>query len=163
MKRTMSTGTRFAMLVCAVATATWVLGFSAAIQASRTTAQDHDHAATTTQHEEDAHLHADAAKLVNPVKSTPASIAAGKGLYEKQCVSCHGAAGKGDGKSGALLTPKPSDLTDASWKHGPSDGEIYTLLKDGSKNTGMKGFASKMTAQEMWSVVNYVRTLNTSK
>lgn len=108
-------------------------------------------------------MHADAAKLKNPVKSTPVSIAAGKVIYDKQCASCHGATGKGDGKTGTLLTPKPSDLSDASWKHGPSDGEIYTLIKDGSKNTGMKGYASKMTAQEMWSVVNYVRTLNTSK
>jgi len=54
-------------------------------------------------------------------------------------------------------------VTDASWKHGASDGEIYTLVKDGSKNTGMKGYASKMTAQEMWSVVNYLKTLSAGK
>ena len=152
---------RTAMFACTVATATWTLGFAGAIQANAA-AQDHDHAAPATQHEAGAHVHADAAKLVNPVKSTPTSIAAGKALYDKQCVSCHGATGKGDGKSGALLTPKPSDLADASWKHGPSDGEIYTLIKDGSKNTGMKGYASKMTAQEMWSVVTYLRTLKTA-
>ena len=171
---------RTAMFACTVATATWTLGFAGAIQANAT-AQDHDHAATAqhdadhpapaqhdgdhatpVQHEAGAHVHADAAKLINPVKSTPTSIAAGKALYDKQGVSCHGATGKGDGKSGALLTPKPSDLTDTSWKHGPSDGEIYTLIKDGSKNTGMKGYASKMTAQEMWSVVTYLRTLKTA-
>jgi mono/diheme cytochrome c family protein len=115
------------------------------------------------QHEPGAHVHADAAKLANPVKPTPASIAAGKKLYEAQCVSCHGTTGVGDGKMATKMTPKPSNLTDASWKHGSSDGEIYTLIKDGTKDTPMKGFASKMTAQDMWSVVNYLRTLNTSK
>jgi hypothetical protein len=38
------------------------------------------------------------------------------------------------------MDPKPPNLTDASWKHGPSDGEIFTLIRDGSKNTAMKGF-----------------------
>ena len=150
---------RATLVVYGAALAAWSLTFAISIAAAP---QDHDHgapAAAATQHEAGAHVHTDAAKLVNPVKSTPTSIAAGKAIYDKQCVSCHGATGKADTKMAATLTPKPSDLTDASWKHGPSDGEMFTLLKDGAKNTAMKGYASKMTAQEMWSVVNYVRTL----
>jgi mono/diheme cytochrome c family protein len=101
----------------------------------------------------------DAAKLVNPVPATPASIASGKKLFDSQCVSCHGPGGNGDGKMASQLTPPPANLADAEWKHGSSDGEIYTVVKDGSKGTAMKGFASKMTTQELWSVVNYVKTL----
>ena len=73
----------------------------------------------------------DAAKMKNPVTASPASIAAGKKLYDAQCASCHGATGKGDGKAGALLKPTPSDLTDADWKHGQTDGEIFTVIRDG--------------------------------
>src|SRR4029077_18035552 len=121
-------------------------------------AQDHDHAAG--QHEAGAHTHPEAGKLANPVKATPDSIAAGKKIYDTQCVSCHGETGKGDGKMAASITgAKPSDLTDAEWKHGSSDGEIFTLIRDGSKGTGMRGFATKMKSDDIWNVVNYLRTL----
>jgi mono/diheme cytochrome c family protein len=155
------TRTRCAMITCA-ATVAWSLGLGASTRASNLTPGNGGQT-PAAQHDAGAHVHAEAAKLVNPVKSTPASIAAGKKLYESQCVSCHGTSGTGDGKMAAKMTPKPSNLADASWKHGSSDGEIYTLVKDGSKNTPMKGFASKMTAQEMWSVVNYLKTLKASK
>ena len=83
--------------------------------------------------------------MKNPVKSTPESLAAGRKLYDAQCASCHGVSGKGDGKMAASLNPpKPSDLTDAAWKHGATDGEIFTVVKDGAKGTGMRAFASRM-------------------
>jgi mono/diheme cytochrome c family protein len=113
------------------------------------------------QHDAGVHHHPDAAAVKNPVKATPASIAAGKKLYDTQCVTCHGASGKGDGKMAASITngPKPSDLTDASWKHGSTDGEIFTLIRDGSKGTGMRGYAARMKPDDIWNVVNYLRTL----
>ncbi len=144
---------RTALLSCALAVAGWLLSSGAAMDASQAKP------ATADEPHHGDHAHADAATLTNPVKSTPASIATGKALFERQCVSCHGPTGTGDGKSAAHMTPPPADLTDGTWEHGASDGEIYTLIKDGSKNTAMKGFASKMTAQELWSVVNYIRTL----
>jgi mono/diheme cytochrome c family protein len=125
-------------------------------------AQDHahDHAASPAQHEGGDHQHPEAAALKNPQKPTAESIAAGKKLYDTQCVSCHGTTGKGDGKMAAAMNePKPSDLTDATWKHGSTDGEIFTLIRDGSKGTGMRGFAARMKTEDIWNVVNYLRTL----
>jgi mono/diheme cytochrome c family protein len=106
-----------------------------------------------------AHQHPQAAKLKNPVMADAASIAAGRALYEKQCAGCHGDAGKGDGAMGEELNPKPSNLADADWKHGPTDGEIYTVIRDGVKTTGMKPYRAKMTMHQLWDVVNYVRSL----
>jgi mono/diheme cytochrome c family protein len=113
------------------------------------------------QHDAGAHTHPEAAKLANPVKPTPDSIAAGKKIYDTQCANCHGETGKGDGKMAASITtgPKPSDLTDKEWKHGSSDGEIFTLIHDGSKGTGMRGFGTKLQTDDIWNVVNYLRTL----
>jgi high-affinity iron transporter len=99
------------------------------------------------------------ADLKNPVAADAKSLAEGKQLFSKQCASCHGAAGKGDGKAGETLKPKPADLTDAMWAHGSSDGEIFTVIRDGVKETSMRGFAGRMTSRELWTLVNYVRSL----
>jgi mono/diheme cytochrome c family protein len=99
------------------------------------------------------------AQAKNPAPSTPESVANGAKTYSRYCMSCHGKEGKGDGLAGARLEPKPSNLTDAEWKHGASDGEIFAVIHDGAKNTPMKAFGSRLTEKEIWDVVNYVRTL----
>ncbi len=120
-------------------------------------AQDHQRPA---EHPETgAHRHADAAKLRNPVASDAESIAAGRQLYDSKCAGCHGDTGKGDGTMGEELNPKPSNLVDAEWKHGSSDGEIFVVIRDGVKRTGMKPYARKMTAHQIWDVVNYLRSI----
>jgi mono/diheme cytochrome c family protein len=101
----------------------------------------------------------EAKKLKNPVASSAASIAAGKKNYDKFCAFCHGDEGKGDGP----MAPKgshPSNLTDAEWTHGGSDGEIFTVISDGAgQGSAMKSFKAKLTPDEIWNTVNYVRSL----
>ncbi len=104
---------------------------------------------------------ADAAK--NPVPVNATTLAEGKQLFTKNCMSCHGPLGKGDGKAGATLKPPPANLTDDMWKHGSTEAEIFTVIRDGAKGTGMRGFAGRMTAKELWTVLNYVRTLGPEK
>lgn len=117
-------------------------------------------AATASRHESGAHQHEKAAKMRNPVKSTPVSVDAGKRLYTTQCSTCHGTSGKGDGSmASAINPPKPSDLTDTSWKHGATDGEIFTVIRDGAKGTSMRGYAARMKPDDTWNVVNFLRTL----
>src|SRR5579885_3423413 len=58
----------------------------------------------------------EAAKIRNPVAATPASIAAGKQVYQRYCASCHGITGEGG--SGSDISPPAPDLTDKEWKHG---------------------------------------------
>ena len=105
----------------------------------------------------------DAAALKNPVPVNDTTLAEGKQLFTKNCVSCHGPLGKGDGKAGATLKPPPADLTDEMWKHGSTDADLFTVIRDGAKGTGMRGFAGRMTAKELWTTLNYVRTLGPEK
>ena len=97
--------------------------------------------------------------LKNPVPANAKSIAAGQQLYQKYCRFCHGDSAKGDG----TLAPsgsRPRDLTDPAWQKKTSDGEIFVSIRDGvPPKFQMKGFRSKITAQEMWQIVNYVRSL----
>jgi mono/diheme cytochrome c family protein len=115
--------------------------------------------AAASQHRPHTHTHADAAAIKNPVPATSESISNGAALFAKQCASCHGAGAKGDGAMAAKLKSKPSDLTDAEWTHGPSDGEIFTLIRDGAKNAGMKAFRGALSERQTWDLVNYIRSL----
>jgi mono/diheme cytochrome c family protein len=101
----------------------------------------------------------DAKVMKNPVPATPESIAAGQKTYQKYCKFCHGADAKGDGPMAPEGT-HPPNLTDDKWDHGSSDGEIFVVIRDGiGPKFDMKGFKSKLTAPEMWQVVNYLRSL----
>jgi hypothetical protein len=55
---------------------------------------------------------------------------------------------------------KPSDLSDAKWDHGSTDGEIFVAIRDGiGPKFEMKGQKGKITDQDMWHLVNYIRSL----
>ena len=102
---------------------------------------------------------AEAKKLKNPVASNPASIAAGKATYTKNCRFCHGTEAKGNGPMAPEGT-HPSDLTDDKWDRGSTDGEIFAVIRDGAgPKFDMKGYKSKMTEPEIWNVVNFLRSL----
>jgi mono/diheme cytochrome c family protein len=97
--------------------------------------------------------------LPNPVPADALSLLEGRQVYERHCLSCHGPAGKGDGPAGGTLTPPPSDFTDGMWTHGSSDGEIFTLIRDGASHTAMRGYAGTLNTRELWSTVNYLRSI----
>jgi mono/diheme cytochrome c family protein len=106
---------------------------------------------------------ADAKKVKNPVASNAESIAAGQAAYQKNCRFCHGTDAKGNGP----MAPKdthPSDLTDAKWDRGSTDGEIFAVLRDGAgPDFKMKGYKGRMSDTDMWNVVNYLRSLGPKK
>jgi mono/diheme cytochrome c family protein len=116
-------------------------------------------AARQAGHPKEAHQHPEAAKLKNPVPADAASIEAGKKGYADLCGACHGDTGKGDGAMAEYTgDPPPSNLVDAEWKHGSSDGEIFVVIRDGIEGTGMKDFRD-MKPEEIWHIVNYVKSL----
>jgi mono/diheme cytochrome c family protein len=113
------------------------------------------------QHKDGAHRHDAAASLKNPVAVSAESIASGRQLYDRHCSECHGDTGKGDGMAGEGLDERPSNLADAEWDHGPTDGEIFVVIRDGAgPKSEMKSFAKKIPERQIWDVVNFVRTLN---
>ena len=110
-------------------------------------------------HGDAMHTHAAAAKIANPVKPYEGSIAAGQKLFTTHCATCHGPKGAGDGVQASKFTPPPSSLSDAQWKHGPTDGEIFTVIRNGVPKTSMSSFGKKITERQTWDVVNFVRSL----
>ena len=99
----------------------------------------------------------EAAKVRNPVPSTAESVAAGRRTYARLCSRCHGPAGKGDG-GGAGAGGQPADLTDATWDFGSSDGEIFSVIRDGT-SADMESYAEQIGDAEIWNLVNYIRSI----
>jgi mono/diheme cytochrome c family protein len=101
----------------------------------------------------------DGKKMKNPVASSPESIKAGQTAFQKNCRFCHGADAKGDGPMAPEGT-HPSNLTDAKWDRGSTDGELFLVIRDGAgPKFEMKGYKSKMTETDIWNMVNYIRSL----
>jgi len=100
----------------------------------------------------------DAQTLENPVEATPASLAAGRQRYVFLCRQCHGNRGRGDGDM-SHAGGVPSDFTDDVWKHGASDGEIFTVIKEGV-TADMQGYGNQLGDEDIWHLVNYIRSLS---
>jgi mono/diheme cytochrome c family protein len=102
----------------------------------------------------------------NPVAATAESIEKGKRVYDVNCALCHGALAQGAVKAGTPMSiieeqrkQQPPDLTDDRWDHGSSDGDIFAVTKRGVPATMMPGYDGRIADEEIWSVVNYLRSL----
>lgn len=94
---------------------------------------------------------------VNPLKGDAASVATGKTLYNTHCKSCHGTKGKGDGPKAAQLDTECGDFSKPAFQ-SQTDGALFYKTKVGRKD--MPSFKTKIPdADDMWAVVNYMRTL----
>jgi mono/diheme cytochrome c family protein len=92
---------------------------------------------------------------VNPVKATSESISDGKALYIKHCQACHGKTGLGDGPKTKLIDTYSGDMTSSAYQ-SQTDGEHFykTLVGRGD----MPAYKSKLTEDDIWNIVNYMRT-----
>ena len=104
----------------------------------------------------------EAAKVKNPVEATPESIASGGQVYQRYCRSCHGVTATGG--SGSDISPPAPDLTGATWKRGSSDGEIFSVIKNGvPPELSMEPWGDRINDTNIWNVVNYLRSLAKKK
>ncbi|MDB6114281.1 MAG: Cytochrome c, mono-and diheme variant [Lacunisphaera sp.] len=95
-----------------------------------------------------------------PLEMTKAVIERGQGRYMIYCYPCHGALGDGNGitKSyGMLVTPS---YHDDRIRNMP-EGEIFNTITNG-KNT-MMPYADKLSADDRWAVIAYVRVLQRAR
>lgn len=96
------------------------------------------------------------ARHLNPVAPAPQTTAQGLGVYKKECMSCHGPAGHGNGPKAADLQTKPADL--ASEKvQSQSDGALFWKISEGRGD--MPNTRNTLSDEQRWMVVDYLRTL----
>jgi mono/diheme cytochrome c family protein len=99
-------------------------------------------------------------KVKNPVKSDENSLKEGKEIFSQQCKSCHGAKGKGDGPKAEKIDISCGDFT-ADDMAKQTDGDLFWKTTEGRKP--MPSFKEKLSDNERWTVINYVRSLGKAK
>ncbi len=93
----------------------------------------------------------------NPIPITSQSVMEGGGSYASYCSRCHGAIGKGDGAISDTLVVPPADLTVHIPLH--KDSDLYTFIHDGIVESGMPAHGDILSDDEIWHLVNFLRTL----
>jgi mono/diheme cytochrome c family protein len=87
-----------------------------------------------------------------------ASIEQGKKLYATDCSMCHGSDGKTPTDTGRWMYPRAADLT-LPQVQGYADRELFWVIKNGIRLSGMPAFGRVESDENIWNLVNYVKTL----
>jgi glucose/arabinose dehydrogenase len=85
----------------------------------------------------------------NPYEGNDAAAQAGKPLYAKNCLSCHGKLGKGTGNVPSLVDGKLDSV---------KPGEVFWFITRGDKDNGMPSWAF-LPASQRWKIVTYVTSV----
>ena len=99
----------------------------------------------------------------NPVPATLASLKRGQQLYSRTCITCHGAEGLGDGLvAGPPFGTGPFGMVlpiggPGSIARVYSDGHLYATI---SLGRGRMPNYSRISPEDRWNIVNYVREMN---
>jgi|SRR5450759_4554124 mono/diheme cytochrome c family protein len=99
-----------------------------------------------------------ASKSTNPFAHDPSSISNGLDHYKENCVGCHAAKGVDTSEIAKGLNPAPPmlDMVDTQKL---SDGELFWVVSNGIRSTGMPAFSPTHQPDEIWKIVAFVRHL----
>ncbi len=87
-----------------------------------------------------------------------AVVSLGKTLYQQNCASCHGKAGKGNGPDGDALSAQPSDFTNQAFMAQTSSASLYDSLTAGI-TPDMPAYSNTLDDNQRLSLVSYLRSL----
>ena len=89
-------------------------------------------------------------ETIGKVMANEASVLEGQGIFQTNCVQCHGPQGAGN------IGP---NLTDEYWLHGGNPIEIYTTVSEGVQGKGMQSWKRQLKPDELVKVTAFVATL----
>lgn len=101
-----------------------------------------------------------ARRRMNPIPASAEDLSGARAHFADHCATCHGNDGKGDTPYGRNLYPRAPDLT-AEATQKLSDGELFYLIENGIKLTGMPAFGTGTEdgERESWQLVTFLRHL----
>jgi mono/diheme cytochrome c family protein len=93
--------------------------------------------------------------IANPVACDDATMKLGMSSWAKNCASCHGKTGLGDGPKGRMLKTHPGDFSTPDFQ-ASTDGELFYRTKTGRNE--MPSFDKKIPDNEIWALVHHMRS-----
>jgi mono/diheme cytochrome c family protein len=81
----------------------------------------------------------------------------GKAMFEDECASCHGKQGRGNGRAGRDMDPRPTDITDPAWFAETPREEMLDIILNGKGE--MDPYDDIYTAEEIDAILAYVEKL----
>lgn len=97
-------------------------------------------------------------QMVNPLESNEANIEKAQANYKRLCRSCHGKLGDGQGVEAETLETVVTDFTIPSFVE-QTDGSIHWKIAEGRNE--MESFKDKLSEEEIWQLVLYIKTFST--
>ncbi len=98
----------------------------------------------------------------DPLPVTQQNLMRGKEVFLERCVGCHGLAGDGKGPGANFLSPPPADFTDkddACCGGDTGPGDFYYRILRGWSGTAMENFGDRLSVNDIWRVVLFVKTI----
>jgi mono/diheme cytochrome c family protein len=93
-----------------------------------------------------------------PPKDLQASVEQGEISYGTDCAMCHGMDGRTPTDTGRWMYPRAADLTSSNVR-AYSDRELFWIVKNGIRLSGMPGFGKVESDEHIWDLVNHIRRL----
>lgn len=97
-------------------------------------------------------------QMKNTTEANSENMAIGKSLYAKHCKSCHGKKGLGDGTKSEEVDGELGDFSSEEFQ-AQTDGALFYKSYIGRDD--MPNFEKKITEEDMWFIVHFIRTLGT--
>lgn len=94
----------------------------------------------------------------NPVPAGSEALAEGRAHFASHCASCHANDGSGRTEMGRGLYPRAPDMRSARTQR-LTDGELFYLIENGIRFTGMPAWGVEGRPEESWKLVHFIRRL----
>ena len=94
----------------------------------------------------------------NPIPMSAAALREGREHFADHCAQCHGNDGRGQTEMGRDLYPRAPDMTLPETQK-LSDGELFAIIRNGVRLTGMPGWGGEHSEQDDWKLVLFIRHL----
>ena len=107
----------------------------------------------------DWRIHRAARRRLPPTpEHNEANLAKGSAIYGMACATCHGQDGRNPAPIGKSMYPRVPNLSSPQVQ-GMSDRELFWVIKNGVRLSGMPGFAKIQDDEQIWCVVYFVHSL----
>src|SRR5271154_5389112 len=97
----------------------------------------------------------EAGKMKNPLPETDEVVSQGQEVFLGSCAQCHGADARGDTTIGRNMSPPAMDLTSSHVQHW-SDAELFWIIQNGVRLTGMPSWKSSISDNDTWKLARFI-------